>query len=508
MRSIVGIFVAAALVSSLATPVVRSLALTLGAVSTPGGRNVNARTVPRFGGIAICLAFLAAIGALCLSHSSLGDSLHPEARRLAALAAGGVVLCFVGAVDDIRRLKATHKLYAQLAVAVFAFAAGFRIDAVKLPLLGTWSMGVFAMPVTVFWIVGVTNAINLIDGLDGLAGGVVFFASLTNLVVAWVTGAFFVAATMSAVLGAVAGFLFFNFNPARIFMGDSGSYFLGFVLGTMSLVGSSQKASTAVSLLVPIVALGLPIVDTSFSLLRRFLEKRPLFSPDRGHIHHRLLDMGLTHRRAVLILYGVCVVLTAAAIGISLGRSWTTGVALLLASVAIIGVVRFVGYFEYLFRTKRQGARLRTRQTELLRHLTPQLPGLFAQARNESDVWTLFDRIVTRAGLSAAEVVAEGTLAPGPQFGRAPGAVPSGEIEAVSVGYPLGPDAQAVALLRFRWQSDTVEVSPDTEILLQVLVDMLAGTLLRVGSRFAPRRRTEAEERDRISTPLLTIESG
>src|SRR5262249_3320778 len=153
-------------------------------------------------------------------------------------------------------VRAMHKLFVQLAVAVIAFACGFRIEAVSLPLLGDLSMGIFALPVTALWIVGIVNAVNLIDGLDGLAAGVVFFAALTNFVVASIYGSVLPAVLMAAMLGAVVGFLFYNFNPARIFMGDSGSYFLGYVLATMSLFGSLQKTSTAVSLLVPVLALG------------------------------------------------------------------------------------------------------------------------------------------------------------------------------------------------------------------------------------------------------------
>ena len=397
MRALVALFAVAAVVSALLTPLVRIAALRFGAVSRPGGRNVNARAVPRYGGIAICASFFLALGALYVSEAATATTIHAETRRLLALLLGGVGLCVVGAIDDTRRVRALYKLYAQIAAAMIAFGCGFRIDAVLLPLVGSsLSMGIFALPVTVLWIVGITNAINLIDGLDGLAGGVVFFAAITNLVVAYATGSAFVAVTMAAVLGGVLGFLIFNFNPARIFMGDSGSYFLGFVLGTVSLAGASQKASTAVSLLVPVLALGLPIVDTLLSIVRRFLERRPLFSPDRGHIHHRLLDMGLTHRRAVLVLYGICVVFTTAAVGVSLGRSWTVGVALLVASVVTIGVVRFVGYFEYLFLRRRQRARLRSRHAKLLRYLVPDAPALFSGARTEDDVWRILGTLISR----------------------------------------------------------------------------------------------------------------
>ncbi len=182
--------------------------------------------------------------------------------------------CFAWSVRSATSsgLRAVYKLLAQVAVAVGAFALGFRIEAVFLPFIGTLQMGVFALPVTLLWIVGITNAVNLIDGLDGLAAGIAFFAAFTSFVVAFLSGSAFVALTMATLMGALVGFLFFNFNPARIFMGDSGSYFLGYLLATTALAGGvQQKASTAVSLLVPVIALGLPIFDTLFSMVRRLL---------------------------------------------------------------------------------------------------------------------------------------------------------------------------------------------------------------------------------------------
>jgi len=490
MRAYVALFVVAACVSALLTPLMRSLALRFGAISCPGGRNINARVVPRYGGIAICLSFLVALVALYCSEASTAATIHAQGRRLVGLVVGGVGLCAVGAVDDTRRLRAIYKLYAQIAAALVAFACGFRIDSILLPLVVVLPMGAFALPVTVAWIVGITNAINLIDGLDGLAAGVVFFAAITNLVVAHITGATFVAIAMSSVLGSVVGFLLFNFNPARIFMGDSGSYFLGFLLGTMSLMGASQRASTAVSLLVPILALGLPIVDTLFSILRRLLERRPLFSPDRGHIHHRLLDMGITHRRAVLILYGICVLLTAAAIAVCLGRIWTVGVALLLGSLAIVGVTRFSGYFQQIFVITRQRARLRSADTERMRQVIPDALTLFVAARTEDEVWDTLRDVLLRTSIATAELSVRGDPTDSAREIARWGSSPDHLMQspnAVSVNFPIGPDSEARAALRFRWRSQDGEVSPQTEVLMQVLVDVIARALRRVGSRFAPR---------------------
>ena len=507
MRAYLALFAVAALTSAILTPLVRSLALRFGAVSRPGGRNVNARAVPRYGGIAISLSFFIALTALFFSEASTAVTIHAESRRLVALVLGGIGLVVVGAIDDTRPLRALYKLYAQIAAAVLAFACGFRIDAILLPLAGSLSMGAFALPVTILWIVGVTNAINLIDGLDGLAGGVVFFAGITNLVVAHVTGATFVGIAMSAVLGSVLGFLVFNFNPARIFMGDSGSYFLGFLLGTMSLAGASQKASTAVSLLVPVLALGLPITDTLFSIVRRYLERRPLFSPDRGHIHHRLLDMGVTHRRAVLILYGICVLLTVAAVGLSLGRTWTVGVALLIATLIVVAVARFSGYFQRLFVVGRQRARLRSREIELMRAVAPDLSSLFAAADTEDDIWRILESVLSRGGIEAAELlVANGSS--DSEVAHWGTAVQSLERDpgTVSTRFPLGADALARADLRFRWKSDDGQVSPQSEVLMQLVVDVVARALSRVGSRFAPRPLEEpppSVRREGRSAPAL-----
>ncbi len=483
MRFYGAVFVVAAFVSAILTPLVRRLALKLGAVSRPGGRNVNERAVPRMGGVAVTIATLAALAAAFLAHSSVvAAALRGERLKIVGLLAGGVTLCAVGCFDDMRRMRPLYKLLVQVAVASLAFACGYRIEAVKLPLFGELSMGVFALPVTVLWIVGVTNAINLIDGLDGLAAGAAFFAGMTNFVVAYVNDSTLVAATMAAMLGAVAGFLFFNFNPARIFMGDSGSYFLGFVLGTVSLAGASQKASTAVSLLVPVIALGLPIVDLLATIVRRFLEKKSIFAADRGHIHHRLLDMGLTHRRAVLLLYGVCLLLTSAAIGVSLGRSWQVGVAILCASVVVVTIVRFAGYFEYVLLLRGHHPRVWDRHAKLLRAAMPEVMTLLGEARTEEDVVGALKRVTSLADLESAEIFAS----PKGEVGTRSVRPKATGDDVVAMEFCVGPESRSRSIVRFRWRP-TGEASPECETLLQVVVDMAAASLAKVGSELSPR---------------------
>ena len=337
-------FLTSLLVALVITPLIRRTALRFGAVSAPGGRNINKVEVPRLGGVAIALAAILPLCGLLVLETGASLAVQRQGLEMAGLAFGALLMCIIGAWDDIRGLRARHKLLAQVLVAGLAYATGFRIQAVALPVVGVWDMGVFALPVTLLWIVGIINAVNLIDGLDGLAAGVVFCAAGTTLVTASVGGMVFVASVMAALMGSLFGFLFFNFNPARIFMGDSGSYFLGYVLATASLIGN-LKSSVTVSLLVPVLALGLPIFDTLFSLVRRAVEKQPLFAADRGHLHHRLLDLGFTHKRAVLTLYGLTLILTFSAIAVSLGRDWQLGFALVVALTIIAGLLRFASGF-------------------------------------------------------------------------------------------------------------------------------------------------------------------
>ncbi|MFI5301006.1 MAG: glycosyltransferase family 4 protein, partial [Polyangiales bacterium] len=332
---------------------VRAMARRLGAVSLPGGRHVHKAATPRLGGVAILFGVLVPLSILFNVDAGAAVALRAESTRAIGIAVGGAFMCAIGFIDDVRGVRALYKLFAQIAAATVAWMTGFRIESVHLPIIGDLSMGIFSYPVSTIWIVGIINAINLIDGLDGLAAGVAIFAALTNFVVAYLAESTLVALVMVALLGATLGFLFHNFNPARIFMGDSGSYFIGYVLATCAIIGSYQKASTTVSILVPVLALGVPILDTLFAIVRRFLERRPLFSPDRGHIHHRLLDMGLTHRRVVLIIYGVSVAFTASGIAIALGRQWQIGIALLSATVVLVALIKFVGYVEQINQSVR-----------------------------------------------------------------------------------------------------------------------------------------------------------
>ncbi len=484
MKSYVIACLVALVLSVVLTPLVRRFALRIGAVSTPGGRHVHGRTIPRLGGIALALAWALPVAVLAARDPDMVSALRGWHTQLGGLIVGSAAICAVGALDDARSVRSLHKLIAQIVVAVFAFACGFQIQAIQLPLLGALQMGAFALPVTVLWIVGVTNAVNLIDGLDGLAAGVSFFAAFTSFVIACLSKSVFVALTMGPLMGALVGFLFFNFNPARIFMGDSGSYFLGFVLATTALAGGGlqQKASTAVSLLVPVLALGVPIFDTLFSMFRRLLERRSIFSADRGHVHHRLLDLGLTHRRAVVFLYGVSSLLAGGAIAISLGRSWHVGLALLSVTLVFVGLVRFLGYFEYLHFRRRQKSRLRDPLTENLRRVVPRLIVAMSRASTESDALLILERLTAETSMLCVEVLAAGKKTHCWNKSNADCA----QRDLLETVFPIGAETNAVAKLKFRWSSDQDDPSPQVDMLLQILVDSLSGVLAAFGSDLVP----------------------
>jgi UDP-GlcNAc:undecaprenyl-phosphate GlcNAc-1-phosphate transferase len=467
MRSYVYTFALALLVAGMLTPLVRWFALRRGVVAQPRSRDIHQLAVPRLGGVAIAAACFAPLLALMFIDSVVADKFKEHPRLALGLLLGGAALGGLGVLDDTRGVNARTKLSAQVIVAVFAYAVGFRIEAVFVPGFGIWQMGVFALPATVLWIVGIINAVNLIDGLDGLAAGVIFFAALTNFVVALVAHQIFVALVMSAIMGAMVGFLFYNFNPARIFMGDSGSYFLGYLLATASLTGSLQKASTAVSLLVPMVALGVPIFDTLFSIVRRTLERRPVFSADRGHVHHRLLDMGLTHRRAVMLLYGVSILLTVSAIAIALGRRWEIGIALLCASVVLTGLIRFVGYFEYVRLRRMRLTRNYDQQTMLLRPLVPRFASALGLSRTEPQLWEIVTSFAREAGLAGVELKLGADLPSqcwSPELER-PTSEPLGS--RVMCRFPLAEEG----FVEFSWPSEVDTVSPECDILLQLVSD-------------------------------------
>ena len=237
--------------------------------------------------------------------------------EVTGLLVGGSFIVLVGIIDDYKNLPAKVKLVGQiLAAAVLVIAFDVRIDFITDPFSDFFYTEWLAIPLTIFWIVGLTNTVNLIDGLDGLAAGVATIASVTIFLVALQQNIMLVAVLTAALAGAACGFLYYNFNPARIFMGDSGSMFLGYMLAGISVIGAVKCAAT-IALIVPILALGLPILDTTFAIVRRYCGGVPIFKPDKGHLHHRLMDLGFSQRQAVLLMYVISALLGLSAVALT-----------------------------------------------------------------------------------------------------------------------------------------------------------------------------------------------
>lgn len=359
MRTAAVAFLLSMLLAAALTPLVRQLALSRGWLDLAvGSRKLHGRPVPRLGGLAIVLAFFAPILLLRVVQSSMSERLWSEPLRIWSLLGGGVVIATLGLVDDLRGLGALQKLTVQFGVAGLLWAAGVRIETLATPFGGVLSTGVFALPLTLFWIVGVINAMNLIDGLDGLAGGVALFALGATFVVAAVRADAMMALLSAALAGGVLGFLVYNWNPASIFMGDTGAMFLGYVLGVGSIL-TRQKSSTAVALLVPIVALGLPIADTLLAISRRALLGRSIFSADRDHIHHRLLALGLSPRQAVLVLWSMSALLCLSALILSFANSALVAATLLVLAIVGFFAMRQLGYLSVRASAPGDGQRQR-----------------------------------------------------------------------------------------------------------------------------------------------------
>lgn len=276
----------------LITPLVRRFAFFIGAVDHPNARKVHLRTMPRIGGLAIFIAFFIGYAFLL-----------PTSRYNDAILIGAVVILLTGLIDDRFQLSARVKLMGQMIATVVVLNSGMRIELINLPFDQQLYLGSWSIPITVLWLIGITNAINLIDGLDGLAAGVSSIALGTIAVLAIIQGNVYLTMMALLLLASTLGFLVHNFYPAKIFMGDTGALFLGYMLAVFSLIGF--KNVTLFSLVVPVLLLGLPISDTIFAIVRRLVQGRPPMSPDKSHMHHQLIDMGFTTRQAVLLMYGM-----------------------------------------------------------------------------------------------------------------------------------------------------------------------------------------------------------
>ena len=332
-------FAVACVVSLLVTPAVILLAKRTGALDKPDARKVHKKPIPRIGGLAIYAGFMAAVIFVAIKFGLDAEMV----RETVGLVLSGSLIVALGLIDDYKNLPAKIKLLGQIgAAAVLVAAFDVRIDFVTDPFGDYIYLEWFAVPATMFWLVGLTNTVNLIDGLDGLAAGVSAIASFTIMLIALEQDFILVAVLTAALAGAAVGFLKYNFNPAQIFMGDTGSMFLGFMLAGISVTGAVKSVAT-IALVVPVFALGLPILDTTFAIVRRVRGGVPIFKPDKGHLHHRLLSVGFTQRQAVLLMYVISALFGLSAIALTAVSSQIAVLILFVVVVAIFYGVKKLG---------------------------------------------------------------------------------------------------------------------------------------------------------------------
>jgi len=345
-----GAAIVAAFVTHLLVPTVTRLAIRLQAMDQPGVRKLHGSAVPRLGGVAIMGGLGIAAGFAALGHWTTWAT-RIGSKELLALVAGTLLVFLVGVVDDLRGVGSGAKFLVELAAAALLVTAGWSFGVLRLPFAGGVDLGLFGPVVSVLWIVGVTNAINLIDGLDGLAGGVVAIISVSMLAYAALQGSPGSVVLMAATAGACLGFLRHNWEPARIFMGDSGALTLGFLLAAMS-VHSALKAPAAVAILVPILALGVPVMDTLLVMAVRFVDRqqaRPLrrflrmFRADRKHLHHLLDHVGARRSQVVTLIYAVVVAFCLMALVVAVTGQTNLGLVLVVIEFLVIFGMRQLG---------------------------------------------------------------------------------------------------------------------------------------------------------------------
>jgi len=393
--------VKAFLVCLILTPIFRDIFRSYGIVDKPDRRRkVHVYPIPRIGGIPIAIAYVVALYPFSSESRLLMDYL-PLAWKM--IPAAGLIFA-IGLTDDLIGLKPWQKLLGQLAAAALAYWAGVRVAGVA----GFFPNHIWlSLPLTLFWLLACTNAFNLVDGLDGLAAGMGLVASLTMVVAALQAHNMQLAYASIPLVGALLAFLCYNFSPATVFLGDSGSMLIGFLLGCYGAVWA-QKSATLVSLTVPLLAVSIPLLDVSLTILRRFLRNQPIFSADRGHIHHRLLDRGLAPSRAVLVLYLVCAVTAAFALLLTHPYAGLFYGPILLVLCVVVWVgIRQLRYAEFglasrlLFGGELQrtlGGRIR------LEMLAEKL----GEAQSEDDCWRVLAASIDDFGFSTAELSLRG----------------------------------------------------------------------------------------------------
>jgi len=327
------------IISLVLTPICRDVFRSYGVVDQPDGtRKIHRYPIPRVGGLAIAVSYLMAY---VLVHPEEGSALAQQVSLVSKLLPGAALAFAIGLLDDLFNLRAWIKLLGQLGAAGLACLGGVRILSIGGAPTDAW----WNVPLTILWLIACMNAFNLVDGLDGLAAGVGLFATLTVFAAALMQHNMVLAVATFPLAGAMLAFLCYNFNPATIFLGDSGSLLIGFLLGCYAAIWSN-KSATLLGMTAPLMALSIPLLDVALAIVRRFLRRQPIFTADRGHIHHRLLDRGLTPRRVVLVLYGLCGLAAAFSLLQGVLHSFGGALILLFCVFMLIGI-QYLGYAEF-----------------------------------------------------------------------------------------------------------------------------------------------------------------
>lgn len=390
MKTYLFIYAASVLLSLVLTELAIWLGRRLELTDGPNVRKLHRKPVPRIGGLAIYVSVMSVMGLVLLRMGAGGEVPDRTVAKMHSLVVAATIVFFLGLADDIRALRASLKLVVQFVAAALAYAGGIRIGAIA---VGEWSpveLHQLAWPVTILWIVGITNAVNLSDGVDGLATTVSMIACGAIALLAFRSDQALMGVFMLAMLGALTGFLWFNFHPARIFLGDSGSLFLGFVIAVSSVL-CFCRSHAFVDLALPAIALGIPLLDTLLSMVRRFVARRPVFAPDRGHFHHRLLQLGFGQEWTVGIVCGATLLVTGAGMLMSFVDALTSLILCGGIFMALLALFYVVG----MFRVHRIIAGLKRRfhfghqaREEIYRLCDLQLR--FEQAKNSQAWWQAF----------------------------------------------------------------------------------------------------------------------
>lgn len=320
------------------TPLVIRLAKIMGITDKPNNRKIHQKLMPRLGGLAIFIGAVVGYFVGGLHH-----------QKMTGITVAAIVIILTGLLDDKYELSPKLKLLGQFLTAGLVVASGLTIEILYIPFLGEFDLGIWAYPITIFWIIAITNAINLIDGLDGLATGVSSIVIGTIAIMAFMNGKMLILTIAMIVLGSALGFLFYNFHPAKIFMGDTGAMFLGYCIAVLSLLGL-YKSVTLFSFIIPIIILGVPVFDTFFAIIRRLVNKRPISSPDKEHMHHRLLSIGLTHRKTVLLMYSFSGLFSLVALIVSKSTLWGTILIIFILLLSLEVLAEVIGLVHNKYR--------------------------------------------------------------------------------------------------------------------------------------------------------------